>query len=525
MRLAQITSFSLALILWLWGAAAWCADLSQQLDALLASEPGAERDALLAEVVAVAPPWSEVAAQLASMTFPVAEPGQAALRTTVCLDGVERPWVIYVPSSYDPACPTPLLVALHGGVSRPEIIDDPLAHVEESEYLALAEMGGMLALYPYGQEGATWWDEVGMANVRDLIRTAKREYNVDDDRVYMIGFSDGASAGFCHAMVAPSDYAAIVALNGHLGVGSLDGDLPTYAPNLANTPVYAVTTFDDQLYPSAAMRPAILLVQDAAGDIYYREFDGVHEFTYADEELPRIARFLERHPRDPFPSRIVWEVGDPKFGLCRWFSVDRIALAEAAPWHVDHNVALVDEMIVVGFIPADDEGVSGVGVATVLEDTMAEQIGLAEGDVIVRGGDHAIGDSADLWEWKTTVKRGDRVELEILRDGQSVILRGQLPEPEAYFVFKRDRPSALAEVSYAANRIDVAGSRLGAFSILVHPDMVDLDRNLVVTLNGEVAFDARVEPDIGFMLSNFLDNRDRRLLYVAKIEIEIKADA
>ncbi len=81
--------------------------------------------------------------------------------------------------------------------------------------------------------------------------------------MWLGGFSDGASAAFLYGMVAPNDYAAFVALNGHMGVGSLDGNLPTYAPNLANTPVYAVTTFDDPLYPARVMRRTIEMAREA----------------------------------------------------------------------------------------------------------------------------------------------------------------------------------------------------------------------------------------------------------------------
>lgn len=40
-------------------------------------------------------------------------------------------------------------------------------------------------LFPSEQESATRWDEVGMTNTRKLVRTVKREFNMDDDRVWM----------------------------------------------------------------------------------------------------------------------------------------------------------------------------------------------------------------------------------------------------------------------------------------------------------------------------------------------------
>jgi poly(3-hydroxybutyrate) depolymerase len=472
--------------------AGWCAQWEEDLDVLLAAEDSSAQEDLLARITTANPAWPDVAAHIQALSFPSTDVGTTILRETVCSDGVTRPWVVYVPSTYSLDRPDPLLVALHGGVSRAEIIEDPLLHVSESEYTALARANGMLAIFPYGQDGATWWDEVGMGNIRNLVRTMKREYNVDDDRVYMIGFSDGASAGFLHAMLVPTDYAAIVALNGHMGVGSLDGDLPTFAPNFANIPVYAVTTFDDGLYPSERMRPTVEMARKAGGDIFYREYEGEHDFTYAEEELPRIAAFLARHPRDPFPSRITWEAAQSKFGQCRWFKIDKIAIAEPAPWHRDHNAALVSDRIIIGFSPAEDESITGMLVGTIHEDTFAEDVGLAEGDV-----------------------------LEVLRDGQPVLLEGNLPEVENYFIFKREQPSALAQVSFAANQIDVKGSRLGGFTVLVHPDMIRLERNLVVTYNGEVVFDEVVVPNLEYMLRNFLEERDRSLLYVVAIEIEL----
>jgi pimeloyl-ACP methyl ester carboxylesterase len=487
---------------------------------LIAAEPGAARDELTAAVTAAAPDWREVAEAIETLEFPPAGEYGPVLGTTVCVDDVERPWVLYVPASYDAAATTPLLVWLHGGVSRAEIVDDPIAYVEESSEQLDLDARGWLVLYPFGQDGATWWDEVGMANVRNLVSTVKHGYNVDDDRVYMAGFSDGGSAAFLHAMVDPTDYAAFVALNGHMGVGSLDGDLPTYAPNFYNAPVYAVTTFDDSLYPSAKMRGSIEMAVGAGGNITYRELPGEHDFDdYAKNELSVIYEFLDGNPRDRFPDRIVWEAAVPEFGRCRWFSVDRILPVEAAEWHADYNTIMVDDRKTIGFIADYDFEGAGVKVTKVLEDTAAEDIGLAEGDVLVGADGVAIEGIDDLNAWKETISRGDDITLTVEREGETLPLEGKLPEPQNYFVFKREVPSAKAVVTYADNRIDVKGSRLGAFTVYVHPEMVDLDRNLVIAVDRETVFDARVEPDVGYMLANFLENRDRKTLYVGEVKV------
>jgi dienelactone hydrolase len=518
--------FAIAIVLFsagLFGGPAH-ATWEEALQELLAAPGGPERDELVREVLGAEPDWMDVVREIESVTFPdVPEKGIPVLRSITSIDGVERPWVVVVPEGYDTSRPTPLLVVLHGGVGAAEITDDPIGYAAENGFLPIATELGAIAVFPFGQAGATWWDEVGMTNVREIVRTVKREHNVDDDRVWMIGFSDGGSAGFGYAMLDPSDYAAIVALNGHIGVPCLDGGLSTFAPNTANTPIYTVTTFDDGLYPSERMRPTLDMALLAGGDILYRELPGEHDFPYPSDELPGIVRFLDRHARDPFPPRIVWETATPEFGLCRWFAVDRVTLDEPADWHVDHNAPLVDDRVTVGFQPDYEFEGEGVRVSLVIEGEgyPAEEMGLLAGDTIIAGGDVPIRDLDGLSAYKATVERGDPFNLTVLRDGEEVVLEGRLPKPSNYLVFTRDAPSGLARATYSANGIDVEASRIGALRILVHPEMIRLEEDLVVRVNGEIVFQEPVRPDLSYLLSNFLANRDRRLLYVAEVAIEL----
>lgn len=523
----RLIGMAIVLVLVAWATSAPCVEESAweaELLGLIAASDDSGLDDAIDGIVRSAPDWRSVSHVLESMAFPPAEsPGEPELRSTVCIDTVERPWVLLVPPEYDPSVPSPLLVVLHGGASRAEIEEDPLADVRENEFAEWALENGWISVFPFAQSGATWWEDVGMANVRSIVRTAKRELNVDDDRVWMCGFSDGASAGFLHAMVAPCDYAAFVALNGHMGVGSLDGDLPLYAPNMAATPMFATTTFDDELYPSERMRPTINMARKAGADMLYAELPGTHDFEDVSAELPAIARFLERHPRDPFPTKATWETATPEFGLARWFAIDEVLAEEPAGWHEEHNAALIDDRVTVGFHPDYDFEGPGIGVESLSEgDYPARNVGLLAGDVIVSADAVRTDSLANLNEWKEQVSRGDAFSLTVLREGEELTLSGTLPEPSAYFIFKRDTPSAAVRVDYAANRIDVETSRVGEMRFLVHPDMVSLGENLVISVDGEVVHDAPVEPDVEFMIRNFIENRDRKLIYVAEVAVEVE---
>ncbi len=511
---------------------AWMEPLAE----LMATTDAGAHDELIDRVLEAEPSWSDVAGAIRSMPFPDPQTsGDAELRTTVCTDGVERPWVLVPPSSYDPARPTPLLVVLHGGVSRATIIDDPLEYAVESHFVGLARDRGWFALLPFGQIDATWWDEVGYENIESLIRTVKREYNIDDDRVYMSGFSDGSSAGFFFAMTMPTDYAAIAALNGHIGVGSLDGDQPTYAQNMAAVPVYATTTFNDGLYPSWKMRSTIEMAQDAGGDILYRELAGEHDLTpFADTEMPLIGDFLDRHPRDPFPPFLQWEATGELFGRCRWVSIDAFAPGVPAEWHLDYNVPLIDDRITFGFHPdwdGSEEG-NGIPVDGLSDgDYPATRMGLLAGDTIVGAATPAtdderatsmdIGTLDDLNEFKETLERGDAFSLDVLREGVEVTLDGALDPVGYYNIFKREVPTAAIRASVSGNRIRVEPSALGAFSVYIYPQLLNLDERVTVTSGESVLFDAVVEPDLEYTLRDYVERRDRSMLCAAKLSFDL----
>jgi len=514
--------FIIPIILLIGFAGLEASDWKDSLEKLIYSKSVSEQNNLIGKIIASDPAWQDVADYIKSLDFPKPDSTGFFLYHTICIDSVRRPYVIYLPSDYDAARPTPLLVVLHGGAGRKDIYDDPIRYAREHDFSLIAEKHGWILLFPFAQDGATWWQDVGMINIWNLVRFVKQKYNVDDDRVWMGGFSDGGSASFLHAMIDPNDYAAFIALNGSMGVGSLDGNLPTYAPNFYNTPTYAITTRQDRLYPSSMMRRTIKMAKDAGGDILYKEYEGGHDFdSYGDIELPLIAQFLMRHRRDPFPPEIIWETAEPRFGQCRWFAIDEITIDDPAPWHIDYNTALLDSTVTIGFMDNDSFEGPGVKVDRIVDgDYLARRVGLQADDIIIKGDDKAINTIDDLTAFKSGVKRGEAVTLTIIRNSEEKILEGSLPEPSRYFIFKREKPSAMARVTSCANVVNVESSRVGAFRIMVHPEMFRPGDNLIVINNGDTVFNAPPEIDMEFLLRNFLQHRDRKMLYISELKFD-----
>ena len=496
----------------------------KDLGLLLASNNQEEINILITKVLKEKPNWRDVISFIKNSTWQKPDKtGIVIEKKIMCSDGITRPYITFIPSSYDPATPTPLVVYLHGGVSRTEIRDDRIEYAERNEYMRLAKKNGWMMVFPFGQKGATWWDSVGMKNILNIVRKTKRDYNIDDDRVWMTGFSDGASASFLFSMIYPTDFAAFVPLSGHMGVGGLSGKLPLYPANMSMSPLHAINTDIDNLYPAAKMRKMIDMARDAGANIHYREYNGIgHDFGYADEELPRIESFLDRNPRNSLPHHIEWKTGKSEFGKSYWLKINGISIGEPpAPWHIDSNLSLIDDRVSFGFFPDYEYEGSGVKVDGLSDgDTVSRRMGLKPADIIIKCNEMNIVTIDDLDAFKVSVKRGEHINVVVKRSNQDVLLEGKIPDSETYLLFPRETPSAAVIADFMANTFSLETSRYGHGSILIHPDMVQLDQDVVVKLDGNTVFNGRIEPDIKFILKHYLENRDRKLLYVKEIMIQ-----
>jgi hypothetical protein len=522
-------------------ARVWGQGLTGKLTELMLTDEETRQILLINDIIGSQPAVDEIISAISGITYKPHKPG-TFVRENLCIDGVKRRYYVYVPSSYKPETKTPLVVYLHGGVLRRELIED--WEIEDFELVTLAEEHGYIMLFPLGQFGASWWDSVGITNVLQQIRKTKQEFNIDDDRVFMTGFSDGASGSFDFAMCFPTAFAGFLPFNGHPGVGSAAGSMHTYFVNCANRPLYVVNTDEDELYPAETrIRPMMELALEAGADLLYRIYTGIgHDFDYLETELPRIAKFMETHPRILNP-RIVWESADPK-RQCVWLSIDSITNEGHADWYRDFNMKLVDDRVAFGFMPDDyhtildyaviDTGAlfglfheksfqgPGVRIDNVVGDsTLCALTGLIAGDIIVKLDDMPVNTIDDVNEYKQGKKRGDSVYIAILRDGKVIEFNTKFPDPTTFDLHTREKPSGRIEGHFCANTFTLRTSQVGAFTLYLHPDMVQFDQNVVVKVNGRVVYDRVVVPSPSFLLHNFAQNRDRELLFVNRIHIKL----
>jgi len=439
-------------------------------------------------------------------------------------DTLAAPYVLYIPPGYDPNTKTPILMYLHGGVSTKDFYSIEEGFPQDSPFIHFAEENNWLMLFPFGNIDTSWWDLAGVRNIQTQVRTLKTYYNIDDDRIFMTGFSDGGSGSFYMALSTPDDFASFYPLNGFLSVGSRVTNTPSYLPNLRNRRVNVINTDLDRLYPTRRMRLLMDLALQAGADLLYKEYYGIgHFFDYADKEVPIMTESMKVQPRNIFQPSIYWETWTPDYGKCDWIEILEIdSTMNKADWHEEYQIQIPDDRISLGFYPDDDFDHDGILVYNLVDgETTAQQMGLQQHDLIIKMDGIPIHSLDDMDSLKAFMQRGDSVSLTVKRYDDEITLYGQFPDTTYNDAIVYSEPSGAVQANYFGNEFILDTSRVKKLALYLHPDMVNFDNPVKVIINDEVVFDEVIEIDREFMTDNFLRNRDRTALWAKRLEFEI----
>ena len=115
----------------------------------------------------------------------------------------ETTWYEYVPASYRPDMPIPLVLQMHGGGG------DGLRDALETDWHRVAEEKGFLVVYPTSYRYGRWeCDDADIETIRRLILRVCQRYAVDTGRIYMQGISNGDMITTAFALEHPEMLAA-----------------------------------------------------------------------------------------------------------------------------------------------------------------------------------------------------------------------------------------------------------------------------------------------------------------------------
>jgi predicted esterase len=250
-------------------------------------------------------------------------------------DGLEYRYVLIVPEDYDPERRYPVAFYLHGGVGRP----DPGPGGAWWRNYDVVTGHDRIAVLPLSWPQSLWWQRSQVENLHAILSAVKRTYNVDENRVYAFGQSDGGTGTYFLAFRDITPWAAFLPFIGHPAVlmspqNGADGLM--HLGNLTNRPLFIVNGETDPLYPVRSVAPFLAAFERAGVDFTFTAKDAGHTTRWWPEEEEHIERFIAEHARDPHPARITWatETTD-RYNRAHWVVIDEIGPAPVDAGHED----------------------------------------------------------------------------------------------------------------------------------------------------------------------------------------------
>lgn len=149
----------------------------------------------------------------------VKDPVTGLIEDTIVVDETNREFILYVPESYKQSDSYPLLLTFHGYTGTATNI------MNYSGYNAIADSSGFIVVYPKGSllNGNTHWnvggwtlasraDDIKFTNL--LIDHISDVYNIDQDRIYANGMSNGGYMSLMLACNQDNRFAAVASVTG-----------------------------------------------------------------------------------------------------------------------------------------------------------------------------------------------------------------------------------------------------------------------------------------------------------------------
>jgi len=253
-------------------------------------------------------------------------------------DTLTMPYLVCLPKDYNPHKSYPLLFSLHGGVLNttgfPEYMDSTDTGGWNRFYTKYAQQNEVIMVYPNANKSYNWMSpDQGFFMVPEILKAIKNIVNVDDNRVFITGHSNGATGSFSYLMKQQMPFAAFYGFNTRPRVATGG----TYIRNILNRSFFNVSTDEDYYFPPDANDSLTVLMKQIGADYQDHRYNGFpHWFpAFNDSEAAHELLFADllKRSRNPFRPELYWECDDVKYGRCDWLSITELdTAAKPAAW-------------------------------------------------------------------------------------------------------------------------------------------------------------------------------------------------
>lgn len=153
-------------------------------------------------------------------------PGYRTIVQNNSSGSITREYILHVPSNYDNASPTPLVINMHGFGDCADNYIETVGNLYE--FNALANQENILVAYPQGayrpEKEDTYWEpgdngtddiyENDTYFIEQLISDINNDFNVDSDKIFACGYSNGGMMAYSLACNRSNLFSAIGIMSG-----------------------------------------------------------------------------------------------------------------------------------------------------------------------------------------------------------------------------------------------------------------------------------------------------------------------
>jgi predicted esterase len=222
---------------------------------------------------------------------------------------------VFIPAHYRNNRPTSCIILLHGATGRSKFSDiDSTALFEDDIFFKWLKNDDYIVVRPVADRdkkfswasnrlnrGGGNYPHLTYKTLEQIVISLKRILNIDDDRVFAFGHSDGGDGAVGFSAYAPNLIASSVAYNTMM--------LCLFSPdyhirNIKNRPLYAVHSDLDNLRPIQQERIIIDSLKKIGTSVSYHEYAGYeHEDGHLNLDIPLVRAYLKGTDRTPFANR------------------------------------------------------------------------------------------------------------------------------------------------------------------------------------------------------------------------------
>lgn len=218
--------------------------------------------------------------------------GKRGLQTGLKIksNGKDYSYALYHPEKSPEGTPLPMVIVLHGMGGSGDTTLSKWAQRLKNEFIVVCPS------YPMG----AWWARPAEDMVLALMDHVRSQYNVDANRVFLAGLSNGAIGVYTIGMFYPDRFAGLVPI-----AGSITPRFMNFLVNLRNTPIYMIQGAHDPIFPIQLSRRVNKILTDMRYPSVYREHGekgAAHGGHFLPEnEIPDLLEWIKKQKRNLNP--------------------------------------------------------------------------------------------------------------------------------------------------------------------------------------------------------------------------------